>query len=206
MNHMVDISHYVLNTNVLGPFDRSALWVHGCCFHCDGCIASDMNSQPSNYVQTDKLAEIFSGVQGTEGITISGGEPFLQAASLSRMIREIRKNRDYGVIVYTGFLLEELRKNQDAGVQELLNLTDLVIEGRYQKELDDGMPYRGSSNQKILLLSDRYREVYQDYYFTKKTRDIEIQLKESQVFLVGVPSKRGLDTWRDLKKRAEGNG
>lgn len=206
MNSKVDTSHYVLSTNVLGPYRRSALWVHGCCFDCDGCIAKEMNLQASNYIDVQELVTIFAGNEDTEGITISGGEPFLQATALADLIEGIKKERDYGVIVYTGFLMDELKVKADKEIERLLSKIDIIIEGRYQKELDDGLPYRGSSNQRIVLLTDRYRDVYEQYYFSSKKRDIEIKLDEGHAYLIGVPSELGLKTWRELKKRAEGNG
>jgi len=87
-------------------------------------------------------------------------------------------------------------------VNELIGLADIIIDGNYVKELDDGKPYRGSSNQRILLISDRYRECADEYYSAEK-RAIEINVTEKNIYLVGVPSERGLTTWRELKRKAE---
>ena len=205
MSETVSISHYVLETKVLGPYTRSAMWVHGCCFNCEGCIAEEMNKATPDIVGIDDLIGIFSGVESCEGITISGGEPFLQAGSLSQLVRGIRARRDYGVIVYSGFTLEELKSRNDRETNGFLDQIDVLIDGRYQSSLDDGMPFRGSSNQRILLLTDRYANVYEDYYLKPTKRDIEIRVEQDKVYMVGVPSKNGLKTWKDLKKRAEAN-
>lgn len=205
MSETVSISHYVLETKVLGPHTRSAMWVHGCCFNCEGCIAEEMNKAKPNIVGIDDLIEIFSGVESCEGITISGGEPFLQAGALSQLVRGIKARRDYGVIVYSGFTLEELKGRNDRETDGFLDQIDVLIDGRYQSSLDDGMPFRGSSNQRILLLTDRYANVYEDYYLKSTKRDIEIRVEQDKVYMVGVPSKNGLKTWKDLKKRAEAN-
>lgn len=199
------ISHYVNETKVLGPFVRSALWVHGCCFDCEGCIAKEMNNGPYKTVSPSELAEVFLNIEGVEGITISGGEAFLQAEGLAEMIGLIRSKRDYGVIIYTGFTIEALRAKKDASVDALIELADIIIDGNYVKELDDGQPYRGSSNQRILLISDRYREVAKDYYVPGK-RNIEINVTEKNIYMVGVPSEHGLKTWKDLKRKAEVSG
>jgi anaerobic ribonucleoside-triphosphate reductase activating protein len=91
-----------------------------------------------------------------DGVTISGGEPFLQAAALAEMLRILRLDFGYdtGVIVYTGFLLEELQ--QIPAMKPLLEQTDLLIDGPYVRELDDGRSLRGSSNQRIIPLTNRY--------------------------------------------------
>lgn len=199
------ISHYIERTSVLGPFLRSALWVHGCCFSCEGCLAKEMNEGPFQEYDPAELSGVFSNITDAEGITISGGEPFLQAEELATMLDRIKIKRDYGVVIYTGFLREELEKNSDVGVQRLLHHTDILIDGHYVRELDDGMPYRGSSNQSIHLMTDRYQTVYVDYYKGTDKRNIEIDIEKDNVYMVGVPSENGIEVWRQFKKKADGN-
>jgi anaerobic ribonucleoside-triphosphate reductase activating protein len=205
---MLDISHYVLTTKVLGPYIRSALWVRGCLLKCEGCIAEEMNAQNPNYYKAQELACIFSYAKETEGITISGGEPFLQAGALCEMLETIKAKRDYGVIIYTGNQYEKLVDSCDLNILRLLGMTDILIDGPYIKSLDDGKAYRGSSNQRILQLTDRYNDIYEKYYFNNERRNIEINVGHKNVYLVGVPSEKGLETWREFKKKAgcEGDG
>lgn len=199
------ISHYIERTSVLGPYSRSALWVHGCCFSCEGCLAKEMNAGSYKELSPADLSETFLKVADTEGITISGGEPFLQSGELATMLDHIKAKRDYGVIVYTGFLKEDLEKNDDPGVQQFLQYIDILIDGHYMQELDDGKPYRGSSNQKIHLMTDRYKSVFEDYYNGTDKRNIEIDVEKDNVYMVGVPSKNGIEVWRQFKKKADGN-
>ncbi len=202
---VMKISHYIEKTSVLGPFVRSALWVHGCCFSCEGCLAKEMNAGPYREYTPLDLSAVLLSISGAEGITISGGEPFLQAEELSTMLDMIKEKRDYGVIIYTGFLKEELEMNNDDGVQRLLQHTDILIDGHYMQELDDGKPYRGSSNQRIHLVTNRYKSVFNDYYSGTDKRNIEINVEKDSVYLVGVPSKNGLEVWKQFKKKADGN-
>lgn len=199
------ISHYIERTSVLGPFLRSAIWVHGCCFSCEGCLAKEMNAGPHKEYSPADLSEAFLKVTDTEGITISGGEPFLQSGELAAMLDCIKARRDYGVIVYTGFLKEDLEKNDDPGIQKFLQHIDILIDGHYMQALDDGKPYRGSSNQKIHLLTDRYKSVFEDYYNGTDKRNIEIDIEKDNVYMVGVPSKNGIEVWKQFKKKADGN-
>jgi len=202
---VMKISHYVERTSVLGPYSRSALWVHGCCFSCDGCLAKEMNAGPYRTIAAEDLSEIFMKVSDTEGMTISGGEPFLQAEELATMLDKIKAKRDYGVIIYTGFSKEDLEKNENRGVRRLLEHTDILIDGHYIQELDDGKPYRGSSNQKMHLMTDRYKAVFDEYYYGTDKRNIEIDVEKDNVYMVGVPSKNGIEVWRQFKKKADGN-
>ena len=161
------ISHTEKNTDLLGPYRRFVIWVHGCCFACEGCLAENTKNGAYTEMSVKDLAQEIL-MSDTEGITISGGEPFLQAEALFELITLLKSVRDTGVIIYSGFTLEELQKNADT--QNLLSVTDILIDGRYIKELDDGRAYIGSSNQRLHYLSDRYKNIGQEYYSEKKRR------------------------------------
>ena len=202
MSELLSISHYILGTKVLGPFLRNALWVSGCCFNCDGCLAKEMNKQNPKSISTHELANVFLTTKA-EGVTISGGEPFLQSKALSEMIDIIREERDYGVIIYSGYTIDELIQKDDLDINNLLSKTDILIDGRYIKDLDDGKPYRGSSNQRIIPLTDRYSGYISDYYNSQNKRSIEIQIDRNSFYLVGVPSQHGLETWKELTRKVK---
>lgn len=138
----------------LGPGTRFALWVQGCHRRCPGCTAPESwDMRSGERIDVRALAwEI--ALSGADGLTISGGEPFLQPQALAEMIDLIRRKRDMGVIVYTGFTYEELLTRPDAAA--LLERTDLLIDGPYIRGLDDGKSLRGSSNQRVLPLTGRY--------------------------------------------------
>lgn len=199
--HNLVISHFEKNTDLLGPYSRFVIWVHGCCFNCKGCLADDTKTGNGRQISIEELGDIILA-QDIEGITISGGEPFLQAQPLSALISYIRKNKDLGVIIYTGFLFNDIIKDETKF--PLLKQADILIDGRYEQDKDDGRAYIGSSNQKLYLLTDRYKNVAEEYYSAKKRR-AEIKITKDQVILVGVPSGNVLSVWEDLKKKARGN-
>lgn len=140
---------------VLGPGVRYVLWVQGCQKRCLGCVAPDSRDMAAGKtIKIDALAwEI--ALSGAEGLTISGGEPFLQAKALSELIRLVHEHRAMDVICYSGYIYEELLARDDA--RELLAEIDLLIDGPYVQELDDGKGIRGSVNQKLIALSETYR-------------------------------------------------
>lgn len=168
--------------SVLGPGIRYVIWVQGCRKRCKGCTAPDSRPEGAgekidvNYLVWDIL------LSDREGITISGGEPFLQAEQLAEMLRGVKKHKDIGVIVYTGYRYEELHDIPYA--DELLKLTDLLIDGEYIQELDDGKSLRGSSNQRIIPLTDRYSQDL--YMYGNEGRAVERIVRNGEIHDIGV--------------------
>lgn len=197
---MLKISHVENSTELLGPYSRFAIWVHGCCFDCPGCLAENTKHGGYVYKGARELAEEAAS-RDAEGITVSGGEPFMQAEALLDFFKCLRTKRDMGIILYTGFTLEELK--EDPRKAALLPYIDILIDGRYIKELDDGRAFVGSSNQKIYYLTERYKEIGKSYYGYGK-RKAEIKFTKDEAVLIGVPSKEALKIWKEIKKKAGG--
>lgn len=196
---IINYSHYVTNTNLLGPYQRSVLWVQGCCFSCKGCIAPEMQKSGGYFESTNIIADVLLSDKNIEGVTLSGGEPFLQADAVSELIEKMKQKRDIGIIVYSGFTFEELKNKSvnNNSIQKLLLMTDILIDGRYIQELDDNIAYRGSSNQSIICLSERYKDIAEDYY-TKTARKAELRVDKHKLTLIGVPSKDTLKAIKDI--------
>lgn len=184
---MSDIYVYMKEpaVTVLGPGVRYVLWVQGCHRRCPGCVASNAyNMEEGTRISAGALAMEIA-LSKAEGLTISGGEPFLQAQALADMIEKIKNIRDMGIIVYTGFCYEELQKMPAA--KHLLELVDLLIDGEYIAQLDDGRSLRGSSNQRVIPLTNRYKEQLSEY--GAEGRNGETFAHGWEVHRVGIPSK-----------------
>lgn len=197
---IIRASHIEEDTDLLGPYNRFVIWVHGCCFDCKGCLAGNTKNGAYEEIETDVLAD-WIVKSPCEGITISGGEPFLQSNALLSMIRKIKEQRDIGIVVYSGFTLDELKQDEEMSL--LLPEVDILIDGRYIKELDDNRAYVGSSNQIIHYLTPRYTDIGKEYYSANKRR-AEIKLTGTQAILIGVPSHNVLRTWQDIKEKSGG--
>ena len=197
---IIKVSHIEESTDLLGPYSRFVIWVHGCCFDCEGCLAENTRAGTYEEIETDVLAKQIIE-SSCEGITISGGEPFLQSVALLGMIQKIKEQRDIGAVVYSGFTLDELKQDEEMSL--LLPEVDILIDGRYIKELDDNRAYVGSSNQIIHYLSPRYTNIGKEYYSASKRR-VEIKLTGTQAILIGVPSHNVLKTWQDIKEKSGG--
>ena len=189
MSH-INLAACLSSTQALGPGNRFALWVQGCCFNCPECIAPAWIPQTTNQlISVNALAKRIIAIADLEGITLSGGEPMLQAAELSALIDEIHiKQPKLTVICYTGFRLEQLQKEADCSRLDLLARIDVLIDGTYQQQQNNGLGLRGSDNQQIHFLTDIYKG--QEAYFTETQRRIELHiLEQNEVMMAGIPSK-----------------
>jgi anaerobic ribonucleoside-triphosphate reductase activating protein len=183
-------------TKTLGPNLRYGLWVQGCQKRCNGCMSpNSLSFAGGEPVLIDVLAAEIMNIPNIEGITISGGEPFEQAKALADLVIKIRNHRDFGVIVYTGYLYNELesRENCTAFIKEI----DLLIDGSYVASLDDGKSLRGSSNQKVIDISGRYSQ-YLSTHYGVSGRNSEIRFYNEEIMIVGIAGKKSLETWRSL--------
>ena len=93
-----------------------------------------------------------------DGVTLLGGEPFAQADELAPFTQHVRA---FGksIITFTGYTYRSLCGMENPAVHTVLQNTDILIDGRYEKALTDySRPLAGSSNQRILFLSDRITE------------------------------------------------
>lgn len=106
---------------------------------------------------------------GIEGVTYSGGEPTLQQ-NLSQLTNKIHEY-GFGVISFTGYNYES--------VADKLVGCDVVLDGPFQKDkLDTTRRLLGSSNQRILCLTDRYKNLVDDW-FNDKNSVAEINIGDS---------------------------
>ena len=190
----IRIYNYQDGVTKLGPGIRFILWTQGCARCCKGCMTPMSQDRDSGrIISVFDLADIIIQ-SGRDGLTISGGEPFLQAQALYELVNLIRAKRDLGIIVYTGYTLDEILQSKDLYMCRFLEQIDLLIDGPYIEELNDGMNLRGSSNQRAIALTARY-ESDVDGYGSKKA-EVEFFMKEDKVLMVGVPDSNTLNRFK----------
>ena len=89
-----------------------------------------------------------------DGITLSGGEPLEQAEELVELAAKVKEMK-LSVIIYTGYTYEQIIENSEnrPGWKRLLQYTDILVDGPFIQELADPLlPFRGSSNQRVINL------------------------------------------------------
>jgi anaerobic ribonucleoside-triphosphate reductase activating protein len=144
----------VLDESVVdGPGIRTVIFTAGCPHRCLGCHNPESwNPRGGEDVPVeDLLARIEQS--GWDGVTVSGGEPFLQPEALARLVdgcKALQKN----VWVYTGYTIEQLQSMDDEYVTSVLDRADVLVDGRFEQPLmDRSLRFRGSSNQRIIFLN-----------------------------------------------------
>ena len=187
---MLYISHRERSTRVLGPGLRYVIWVQGCLKRCPNCInpAGRPLDRNGYHIDTEILFQEIGSTPHLTGITISGGEPFLQADDLVGLIRRIKTETTLDVMIYSGYTLDELRARNSPAVDEILAGTDLLVDGEYVEEKNFNRLYRGSDNQTIHFLSKKYLP-FKDRIEAAHNRDVEFICRGEELFVVGIPIK-----------------
>ncbi|MBQ2676212.1 MAG: anaerobic ribonucleoside-triphosphate reductase activating protein [Clostridia bacterium] len=161
MSPTLKLSGIVRESIVDGPGYRFVVFVQGCPHHCEGCHNPQTHSFEGGTVATvDELfAEILKN-RHLKGVTLSGGEPFCQAAALSVLAEKCREN-GLDVITYTGYTFEHLLSHaaENNGYLELLKATDILIDGKFdinKKSLL--LKFRGSKNQRPIDVKESLKQ------------------------------------------------
>ncbi len=143
-----------------GPGERAVIWVQGCTIGCPGCYNAFTHPHKiETLASPEKLADWINSIQGIEGITFSGGEPFEQAEAIAEVVNLVNSTREeaLSVFIFTGFEIETLQESSIPAVQRLLSLVDMLSAGPFLLEQrDTNLLWRGSKNQQLIYLSERY--------------------------------------------------
>lgn len=143
-----------------GPGLRFTVFCQGCPHGCEGCHNPDTHDFDGGYdCDISKIVAAIDENPLLDGVTFSGGEPLCQPEAFLNLAKEIKK-RNLNIVIYTGFKFEELQEKAktDEALQNLLELTDLLIDGPFVlKQRDLTLLFRGSSNQRIIDMN-RTRE------------------------------------------------
>ena len=170
-----------------GPGLRAVVWVQGCTIGCPGCYNSSTHPHVAESLYTPyEVASWILSINGIDGVTFSGGEPFEQAAAISQTINFIReKNPEINVFIYSGFEFQTIESSTDDSVKELLKMTDILSAGPFIAKLkDNSLLWRGSSNQELRYLTERYNSDM-EISWMKDSPFEEYHLHQEQIHFTG---------------------
>jgi anaerobic ribonucleoside-triphosphate reductase activating protein len=150
----VRISGVTDDSIVDGPGIRFVIFAQGCEMHCKGCHNPQTWDKNGGYDIT--FGELLRRIEANpllDGVTLSGGEPFLQAAALAELCGLIREQTNLDIITYSGYTFDCLYKNADEqnGYMPLLSVIDYLIDGAFVEEQQSyDLSFRGSKNQRVV--------------------------------------------------------
>lgn len=152
--HMLRLAGIVEESCVDGPGLRLAVFTQGCPHHCPGCHNPQTHSREGGFFRDiEEIYSLYAENPLLSGITFSGGEPFLQPLPLAELARKVHASGG-NVMCYTGYVYEDMLLPPLAaqpGVDELLEETDLLVDGPFIQALKNcELLFRGSSNQRML--------------------------------------------------------
>lgn len=144
-----------------GPGIRMTVFVQGCPHHCKGCHNPQTWSFDGGYMTTvERVLEEAAKDKLLRGVTLSGGEPFTQAAALAILAQRAHE-MGLNVFCYTGYTFEDLSAQfeEHPEYKALLEQCDWLVDGPFiEEEMSLMLHFRGSRNQRILDVPQSLKE------------------------------------------------
>ena len=152
-----------------GPGVRVSLYVSGCRNHCKNCFNPETWDFKYGEPFTEEIEnKIIEGLKPDyiKGFTLLGGDPFEpeNQKALAPFLEKLRKaHPDKSFWAFTGYDYEKDLLTGKLGdvdtVLRMLNCLDVLVDGRFVEDLKDlNLRFRGSSNQRIILLKPSLKE------------------------------------------------
>lgn len=127
---------------------RTSIYFAGCTHHCPEC------HNPQSWDRTGgsemSIDQIMERVKEYGlNVTFSGGDPLLQIDNGLLCLAERIHDLGLKIWCYTGYTIEEIEASDS--LRRIFDAVDVIVDGRYVAALRDiHLPFRGSSNQRII--------------------------------------------------------
>lgn len=190
MTHL-NVSDIVINLGdyVLGPAQnrRMAVWVQGCSLGsagaCNGCISSHTHMSTDKLMSPAEVVALALQHDQFNGLVITGGEPTDQPNAVAELTSLFKRAYPSAhVQMYTG----RTRRWIEQRHPELLQNVDVLIDGPFQ-EHRAVLPLRGSSNQRVHLLTSLGAETFAGY--ESWPNRIQMIATDKDALVVGIQSR-----------------
>lgn len=151
---------------------RTVIWTQGCPHNCLGCHNPETHDINGGVlVALEEVYKIIDELEGQNGITFSGGDPFIQPKECCE-IAKYAKKKGYNIWSYTGYTFEQLLilSEKKPEILNFLKEIDVLVDGKFELSKKSYIfKFRGSSNQRIIdvkeslkkkkvVLLDKYQE------------------------------------------------
>ena len=134
-----------------GPGLRTSIYCAGCGHHCPGCHnPQSWDFHGGKEMTVQELLDIIKEDEFAN-VTFSGGDPLYQVEAFTELARRIKEETNKTIWCYTGFKYEDIQADQR--LNQILPYLDVLVDGPFVMELrTTELPFRGSSNQRIIHL------------------------------------------------------
>ena len=134
-----------------GPGLRFVCFVQGCPHRCPGCHnPSSHDPGGGQELPVEEIARQLLSNPLTDGLTLSGGEPFAQPEPCLQLAQLAHAHR-LTVWTYTGYTHDPLLAQGTSAQLALLRETDVLVDGPFlQSQRTLSLPFRGSANQRLI--------------------------------------------------------
>ncbi len=183
----IQVHRFLPVTSAEGPGRRACVWVQGCSIRCPGCFnPHTWSTNGGQLIPAEEIARRVLDAPAIEGVTLLGGEPFDQAEGLA-VVGSLVQQAGLSVMTFTGHEYETLINTPRPGWTELLDVTDLLVDGPYIQSLPDhDRPWVGSRNQRFHFLSPRYAHLASELHLIPNR--VEVRLgDDGEVLINGMP-------------------
>ena len=140
---------------------RTVIWTQGCSHNCKGCHNPETHDFNGGVlVDIDEIKKELDSLEFQDGITLSGGDPFMQPEACLE-IASYAKKLGLNVWSYTGFTFDQLKvlSKSKPVIMELLENIDILVDGKFiLEEKSYECKYRGSKNQRIIDVKASLKE------------------------------------------------
>ena len=136
-----------------GPGLRFVCFVQGCPHRCPGCHnPASHDPDGGQELPVEEVARQLLSNPLTDGLTLSGGEPFAQPEPCLQLAQLAHAHR-LTVWTYTGYTLDHLLAQGTPAQLTLLRETDVLVDGPFlQSQRTLSLPFRGSANQRLIQI------------------------------------------------------
>ena len=152
----MNITNIKYFSTVNGNGVRTAVFVSGCNLHCEGCFNSGAWSFNAGHeLSLELINKILDSIEPEyiSGLSILGGEPLdlKNQPGVAYLIEEFRERfgNSKTIWLWTGYEYDNIPLGEDT--LYIISNVDVIVDGAFIAEKKDlNLPYRGSSNQRII--------------------------------------------------------
>lgn len=130
---------------------RYTIFFQGCKHHCKGCHNPETWDLNGGYEMSieELIQDIKENSDLIEGITLSGGDPFVQQELLSFLQMFRKEFNNLNVWAYTGYHFETLLEKPI--FKQCLEYIDVLVDAPFVlSKRSTALKFKGSSNQRII--------------------------------------------------------